>query len=471
MRGIILVAAFGALVEAVPVADAQAYRAAVDPRIELLSIVFRLAGNFEYNQGRIARYVEAVERQFAPYRNHDAIRIARQLADSDEVSLDAVMSMAVNVTAAPALAERVPFDAPASRLESRWHGAKARAFLAALRRFAVDARFGEFLASQRSLYDTTGARLRAVLAASFDLPWFDAFFGGHPDARFSVVPGLLNGGSSYGAGLVAEDGVEEIYSIPGVVAVDSAGWPLFTDGSLRTTVHEFAHSYVNPLIDGAVPRLEDDGRRLLQPLREEFAAQAYDDGIIVIKESPVRAATVRYVIVHRGAEAGRRAVQTEEGRSFLWTGELVELLGEYERERPRYPTLSAFLPRLVAFFDGAAADVGETIRRYDRRRPHVVSCNVSDGARDVDPALRELVIRFDRPMDRGNFALGGMGEVPVPAFGVGHFDETGTVFTAPMTLEADREYEFHLNWPGGGAIASGEGVLLKHVRVRFRTRP
>ena len=44
----------------------------VDPRVELISIVFRLAGNPEYNDGTLRPYVKAIEKQPA-----SAARLAR----------------------------------------------------------------------------------------------------------------------------------------------------------------------------------------------------------------------------------------------------------------------------------------------------------------------------------------------------------------------------------------------------------
>src|SRR5438105_568904 len=113
----------------------QPLRISVDPRVELMSIVFRLAGNPEYKQCRVAAYGDAIDRYFAPYRNHEAVRLARKWQEQDGVSYDAVVNMAVQLTDIQSLSERISFESPKSRLEARWHGAKARPFLAALRKF------------------------------------------------------------------------------------------------------------------------------------------------------------------------------------------------------------------------------------------------------------------------------------------------------------------------------------------------
>jgi hypothetical protein len=70
--------AFLVLASAVFLAASQTLAAAtvrvlVDPRVELMSVVFRLAGNPEYNQGRIASYVADVDKYFGRFKGHAAV--------------------------------------------------------------------------------------------------------------------------------------------------------------------------------------------------------------------------------------------------------------------------------------------------------------------------------------------------------------------------------------------------------------
>ena len=170
------------------------------------------------------------------------------------------------------LAERIPFDRAPS-LDARWHGAKARRFLEAVRKFVADSDLASFTESPQQLYDLTNSRLRAFVAKNADLPWFDRFFGARAHAPFHVIPGLVNGGSSYGAHVALSKGVEEIYAIPGIWKVDSDGLPDFDPRWTSTLVHEFTHSYVGPLIDKFGPPLEKSGDHLFEAANEEMHRQ------------------------------------------------------------------------------------------------------------------------------------------------------------------------------------------------------
>lgn len=73
-----------------------------------MSIIFRLAGNKEYNEGRVPAHNQAIDEYFGPFKDHDAVQIARGLRYLDGVSHDAPMSLAEHVKDVESLAEVVP---------------------------------------------------------------------------------------------------------------------------------------------------------------------------------------------------------------------------------------------------------------------------------------------------------------------------------------------------------------------------
>ena len=331
-------------------ARAQAWRAGVDPRIELMSVLFRLAGNPEYNQCRIPAYDKAVESWFAPYRDHQAVQVARGLG----IGFDAPMKLAVYVTDIESLAERVPFDGPGIHLYQGWDAGKARAFLNAARAFATDTKFADFLTSQEPLYQATNLRLQAFVENRADLPWFSHFFGSAVLGRFAILPGLANGSPSYAVHFVGTDGVEENYAIPGVWTLDTEGLPVFDADWRITVVHQFVRTYCAPVVDKSAPRMEAAGRRIFAAVGDAAMPQAHGNWKALLNESMVRAIAVRYVIDHDGAAAARKTFSQESAHSFTWVGDLSNLLGQYEKDRKHYPTFESFMPRVAELLDGLA---------------------------------------------------------------------------------------------------------------------
>ncbi|MBM3879723.1 MAG: DUF4932 domain-containing protein [Verrucomicrobia bacterium] len=326
----------------------------VDPRVELLSLIFRLAGNPEYNQARVASYAADAERQFGRFRGHPVVALAAKLRNTQGVSYDACMGMAVHLTDPDDMRFRTPLVPWPESLDRRWTVKSASDFLAAARRFVKDTGFDDFTAKHRALYQTTESRLKALLDQHAHLEWFIDFFGEKPNAAFTVIPGMLNGGCNYGAHFRAAGGPEELFCMLGVWRTDSDGLPEFTPGMVGTVVHEFGHAYANPLIDRHWDDLRAPAQILYNPVAQKMRSQAYGQPATMLRESLVRACGVRYVRRHEGDEAASEAIRREKRRGFLWIQELSDLLGDYEAHRDQYPTLEAFAPRLVAFFQDCA---------------------------------------------------------------------------------------------------------------------
>jgi hypothetical protein len=326
-------------------------RISVDPRVELICIVFRLAGNGEYNMARIPSYVDDVERQFGSLRDHPAVTFARQLRETHSIAFDACMSMAVHLTDANTLEERIALDPRPPSLDSRWTPADGRAFLRELRKFAAESRFPEFLAAHRGLYQMAEDRMKQLVDKDGHLEWFPEFFGDRPGSRFTVALGLLNGPCNYGPRCRLPDGTEDLYCILGVWGKDAKGEPTFAGGVLETVVHEFCHSYTNAIIDRHEAELKSAGEALFAPVAGAMKRQAYGGWKTMMYESLVRACTLHYIRRHQGPLAAWWKSQEEQGRQFHWVGDLSKLLDEYESHRDRYPTLDSFAPRIVAFFD------------------------------------------------------------------------------------------------------------------------
>jgi hypothetical protein len=301
------------------------------------------------------------------------------------------------------------------------------------------------------------------------LEWFDAYFGKRPQASFTVALELLNGGGCYGPHFRAADGREELYCVLGVWQTDKQGLPEFTRVALPIVVHEFCHSYANPLVEHHLAELRPSGDALFEQVAAKMRSQAYGSGQTLLNESLVRACVVRYVRQYEGEEAARRAIQAEKQNGFLWMQEMSDLLGEYEAHREQYPTLEDFSPRLVAFFAETAKNFPKTQADLASKRPKVVSMIPANGAQDVDPDLTAIQVVFDRPMADKSWSLVGGGP-HCPETGEGaHFDSQHKIWTVPVKLKPDWSYKFMLNSATFDAFRSEEGVPLEPVSVTFKT--
>ena len=119
--------------------NVDAIKIEVDPRVELIAIVFRLAGNYEYNQGRIRSYVKDIWRQFGNFDGHPAIKLAARLRSKRRMGCDGPMSLAIYIDRD--YRPRKTFEQWPWGLDGRWKKQETAEFLEQLRQFATETKF------------------------------------------------------------------------------------------------------------------------------------------------------------------------------------------------------------------------------------------------------------------------------------------------------------------------------------------
>jgi hypothetical protein len=337
--------------------DSKNVPTVVDPRVELMSTIFFLAGNREYNRGLVASYKNDAEQHFSEFRDHRVVQLARQLRKNRGVSFDACMSMAIHVSDYRKLEPLVPFDHPDIWLDRRWRPDEAAEFLTAAREFVKESHFDQFLENHKELYATTCSGMSELLNQVYHPEWYDSFFGPRPQARVTVTLGLLNGGASYGPRTRTKDGKQHLHCIFGVRKTDADGLPVFDTSMIDTVVHEFCHSYANAFVDRHSAEFEAAGKSLFAKVETAMRRQAYGSWKTMMYETIVRACVIRYTTRYDGPLQGFLAGQMEKLKGFMWVAELACLLNDYETNRKKYSTLDDFAPRIIEFINAYAARV------------------------------------------------------------------------------------------------------------------
>jgi hypothetical protein len=337
--------------------SARSISVSVDPRVELMSIIFRLAGNREYNMSQFLTYVGDIEKHFGQFKDHPVVKLAKQLRNTRGVSYDAVMSMAIHIKDVNDFDLLVPLDPRPQTLDPRWEASSVVEFLEKAKMFAQETKFNEFFDAHKPMYNRASANFRSMMEKEAHLEWFDEFFGEKPGAEFNICLGMTNGGGCYGP-RIRIGNKEKYYCILGVWKFSLLGFgePVFDKTMLPTVIHEFCHSYANPIVDAHESELEKPGKRIYALVEERMKRNAYGNWLTVIRESLVRACVVRYLAKNEGPDAANKQIQDDVSRGFLWMQGFSDLLIEYEQNRGKYPTLNDFFPKAVEFFDNYHKD-------------------------------------------------------------------------------------------------------------------
>lgn len=440
-----------------------------DRRIELLSIVFRLAGADEYNNEAFKLYTDAIHRHFDPYKDHPLIKKARQLRDKKGIGFDAVMALAIHLSQPPELAPLVPFSDNVP--ERRWGKKSALAFTALLRQFYKDADVPSFFDSTAQI-SSQAAEAAKNTFSQLDVAWYKTYYGTESGNQFHVVLGLGNGGGNYGPKVVYPDGHEDLYAIMGTWNTDINGYAKYDPAQyLPTFIHEFNHSFINLATIPFADRLNNSATTVFNAVRTEMNKQAYGSWQTMINESLVRACVIRYLIQHQATDTEiRLEISTQRTRGWYWISELSDLMARYEQHRDQYPNFSGFMPEIASFYDSLAGVVNNMKDNYLSHCPSVISVEpFTNGATDVTPGTIILKVTFDKPLaGKGySFNWGKGGGEHFPALKFGSYTDNNTAIQLELKLEPGKDYSMVLT---GQSFQTPDGFPLREYELNFSTK-
>ncbi len=320
----------------------------VDPRVELIGIVFRLAGNYEFNQGRIRPYVRDIERHFGDFDDHPAVKFAARLRSTRRMSCDGPMSLAIYIDR-----DYYPlktFEQWPWGLDGRWKKQETAEFLELLRQFAAETKFNEFFEAHSTLYET-GIRSCQAVMAQYDLQtWLGKFFGVEEMGELKMVLGFLNGPNNYGPRFTNGQ-TREKYAIIGMQLPDADGNPIFRPRKLEIVAHEFCHSFANPVVDKYIEQLRLAGEKLYGAKAPAMKRLGYQNWQSLMYESTVRACVASYIRNSFEPEYLQNYLNKEASLGFVWTEDLGNLLKTYQSNRDKYPTFKSFFPEFITFLN------------------------------------------------------------------------------------------------------------------------
>jgi hypothetical protein len=336
-----------------------------DERVELLSIVFRLADANEYDSKLFKLYTDKIENHFAKYKNHDLIKFVKQIKKENGIGFDAVMRMAIHLSNAPNFKPLVKFTD--SIPSAGWGKNNSYKFVTLLNKFYKDAHCKEFFKNNAALYENV-SQIFLPVYKKMDLRWYQSFYGNDPKERFVIVNGLGNGGGNYGVDIVFRNGKREVYAIMGTWNVDSLGMARFDNNDyFPLLLHEFNHSFVDDLIDRNTQQFKNSGTRIYTVVEKQMKNQAYGDYKNMVSEALVRASVIKYMKDHNfKKEAIDKEIQEQLNNGFLWINELVNELEKYSKQRKEYPTLESYLPKIISAYKVYADNILQYEKKFNR---------------------------------------------------------------------------------------------------------
>ena len=136
------------------------------------------------------------------------------------------------------------------------------------------------------------------------------------------------------------------------------------------------------------------------------------------------------------------------------------------KEANRWPALTAGLITGLALIVQSG---GLSSAQAAQGAPQIVSTTPARGASDVDPALKEITVTFDRDMEEGMSWTGGGPEVPPTAEGKqAHWRDKRTC-VLPVKLQSGHHYRIGINSVSYRNFRSASGVPALTSAIWFTT--
>ncbi len=316
----------------------------IDPRFELFSVVAFLS---DYGQRTplITRfdfpYKRDVTAYFAPYKDHPAVKLFRELSSPPySFRYDTPPVAMLCLSDPPDL--RIQSEIPKLTLSLSGGAKKLEQFFEELRSFARTADFAAFFEAHRDLYSKSIENARKQ-ADSVDLiASLENYFGMKQHSYNIIIVPLQSG--SFGP----KTGANDIYNICGPDSI--AGDVPVISGVRNICWHEFGHSFSNPIAEQYLPELRDYSA-LFDPIASRMNCGGYENLEGCVYEHVLRAVNVRLTAIYLGEENAKKAIQGHRSFGFVYVEALAEKLKQYETQRNKYPTFDDYFPQLVAVFD------------------------------------------------------------------------------------------------------------------------
>ena len=424
-------------------------RSQVDERMELIGIVWRLAGAEEFVNNQVVHYAADIDSHFAPHKNHPLIQFARKIRERDFVAFNAIAFTFSFIEIESGIVRLSPYACIDCLAETdpRWTTESFLTYIELLNQFYQDTDFRIFFNRHKELFAETERRFDEFLS-NIHTEWFYNFFG-QPLESPLVIISLTNGVHNYGGTDLCVKNLPQGKIIIGSSQADADGIPVFNNPSnnpwlFYTVIHELCHIFVNPIVDKYEHKMQEAGDIIYPFVAETLMRFAIGCAQTMIVEGINNLAVNMYFREHPIAWKPH-FVQMNERRGFIGMRRAMRFMENFYANRHIYPHFKDFMPQIVAFINSLADNIEQVLSEYHNSYPYVV--NVFPALNStVSAGITEIRVDFSHPMwDVIGTRLIEDAAITVPNVDFPFWSEDGrTLIFRVINLERGQRYGFML---------------------------
>jgi hypothetical protein len=330
----------------------------VSETVELMGIIFRLAGASEYCECQVAIVAYSADYYFASMKDHRAVTLAK-LYRNFGVAHDAVTGYANQLIFDDQ--GKIIFDPDyqegSNTSFDRWSYAEKISMLTEVNSFYTESNFHAWFEYIRPEREAAIAAFKEK--CNMDYAWLDSFYGKAENISSRIILSFMTGGHSHGISFVRKNGTYQLTPVFGAFIQTDAG--ITFRGDIGTLAHEFSHPYCNPLIDANWNAIQAKATEVYNKVSDLMTTgQAYGHPKIMMYETLVRACTIRYMMSHGYEHLEDHLISYHENLGFIMVKTIANALERYEQESDKYETLSDFMPEIIKAVNEFDPDKVET---------------------------------------------------------------------------------------------------------------
>ena len=370
-------------------------RATVDERMELTSIVFRIAGAEEFVNDQMQEYGEAIDRWFGKYSSHELIDHIRKMRQ------ETALAMAGVVGSVPYLVidDKGVHDSgikKGSEIDGRWTDNNWDKYVRLLDDFYRKSRFHEFFESRQDFYRGVENGMNTYLS-QLDTAWFRSFFGHYDEPVVYVA--AANGFHNY---YLNTSSIQE-----GSFTI-AIGYPGPWYDPTEVILHEMCHQYTGgmdrfyPEVEGAMLRIFENTELVLK-----YYQNHYGDPEVIFYEWLTNHCVAMYLKEHTDNNPYRIQglnnflSKMAIGYGFVWMERGMQFMDNFYADRESYPVFESYMPRICEFMNNIVLTDNwmKVLEETRPHRPYITNIYPVDGSCLLDYEKVDAVrVTFSQPM-------------------------------------------------------------------------
>jgi hypothetical protein len=328
-----------------------------DHNIETLTICFEIAEkgfwNFPFDDYQPMK--EMAREKFKQYQNHQAIIMIDSLV-SRGFWLDAMIEVMLKSSQLPN-AELI-YDLDQSTINRLSNDSKEALdlvdkFILSMNNFYLEANMSEYFEEQKVYFASVNREVKNSIPDEHFIKTMEKYYGKENDSYTLIPSPSLYHTMGFGKRIKGDIGFK-VFNVfgPLIVTKDSTEFGFgFNDPDEidELTVHEFGHSFINPILELKENiSIIDKYEYLFEPIKEDMKDQGYGNWRTCVIEHAVRLGEIRIsYYLGDSLRANRIRDNYINDRKFIYLTHLEKEISTYENNRDTYESIDDYLPILL----------------------------------------------------------------------------------------------------------------------------